>query len=157
VRLYTRNGADWTRRYPLIVHEARRIKTPCVIDAEVICTDEDGRADFGKLHSRCFDHLAIACAFDLLRLDGDDLRRSPLAERKKALKRVLRRARDGIQFVEHVEGDGEEMFGTACDLGLEGIVSKRLTAPYKSGPFKAWVKVKNPNAPAYMRMIDGTF
>jgi bifunctional non-homologous end joining protein LigD len=111
VRLYTRNGADWTQRYPLIVHEARRIKTPCAIDAEVICTDEDGRADFGKLHSRCFDHLAIGCAFDLLRLDGDDLRHSPLAERKKALKRVLRRS-ETIQFVEHMEADGEEMFAT---------------------------------------------
>jgi bifunctional non-homologous end joining protein LigD len=157
VRLFTRNGADWTQRYPLIVHAARRIKVPCVIDAEVICTDADDRADFGQLHSRCFDHLAIACAFDLLRLDGDDLRRSPLVERKKALRRVLRRSDAALQYVEHVEGDGDEMFDVACKLGLEGIVCKKLDAPYKSGPFRGWIKVKNPAAPAYLRMIDATF
>ncbi len=82
VRLYTINGADWTDRYPLIVEEARRIKKPAVIDAEVICTDKEGRADFDRLHSRCFEQEAIACAFDLLRLDGDDPRRLPLSERK---------------------------------------------------------------------------
>jgi bifunctional non-homologous end joining protein LigD len=62
MRLYTMNGADWTDRYRLIVEEARRIKVAVVIDAEVICTDEEGRADFDKLHNRCFEHEAIACA-----------------------------------------------------------------------------------------------
>jgi bifunctional non-homologous end joining protein LigD len=78
VRLYTMNAADWTERYPLIVEAASRLKRHAVFDCEVICPDEYGRADFDRLHSRCFEHEAVACAFDLLRLDGDDLRRLPL-------------------------------------------------------------------------------
>jgi bifunctional non-homologous end joining protein LigD len=157
VRLYTMNAADWTERYPLIVEAASRLKRDAVFDCEVICPDEYGRADFDRLHSRCFEHEAIACAFDLLRLDGDDLRRLPLSERKSKLDKLLRRSRDGIQYVEHLEGQGDNVFEAACMLGLEGIVSKRLTAPYKSGPCKAWIKVKNPRSPAYLRIIDGTF
>ncbi len=157
VRLYTINGADWTDRYPLIVEEARRIKMPVVIDAEVVCTDEYGRADFDRLHSRCFEHEAIACTFDLLRLDGDDLWRLPLSGRKAKLRKLLQRSTGGIQYVEHAEGDGAEMYEAACKLELEGIVSKRLTAPYKSGPCKSWVKVRNPKSPAYLRISDGTF
>jgi len=65
--------------------------------------------------------------------------------------------RRGIQYVEHTEGDGGEMFGAVCKLGLEGIVSKRLDAPYRSGPSRTWIKVKNPKAPAGTRAIDGTF
>jgi bifunctional non-homologous end joining protein LigD len=73
------------------------------------------------------------------------------------LRKVLRRSRRGIQYVEHSEGDGREMFKAICKLGLEGIVSKKLDAPYKSGPSKAWLKIKKPNAPAATRAIDGTF
>jgi hypothetical protein len=70
------------------------------------------------------------------RLDGDDLRPWPLSERKVRLRKLLRRSGDGIQYVEHAEGDGGEMYEAACKLDLEGILSKRLTAPYKSGPCK---------------------
>jgi bifunctional non-homologous end joining protein LigD len=87
--------------------------------------------------SRCFEHATMACAFDLLRLDGMDLRRSPLAERKEALRKLLRRAGDGIQYVHHHEDDGEKLFEAACKLGLEGIVSKRLTAPISPARAKA--------------------
>ena len=69
----------------------------------------------------------------------------------------LQRTRRGIQYVEHSEGDGSEMFKAVCKLGLEGIVSKKLNAPYRSGPSKTWVKVKDPKAPAATRAIDGTF
>jgi bifunctional non-homologous end joining protein LigD len=62
-----------------------------------------------------------------------------------------------LQYVEHTEGDGVEMFKAVCKLGLEGIVSKKLDSPYKSGSSKAWLKIKNPNAPAATRAIDGTF
>jgi hypothetical protein len=62
----------------------------------------------------------------------------------------------GIQYVEHTEGDGVEMFKAICKLGLEGIVAKKLDAPYKSGPSKAWLKIKNPKSPAATRVIDGT-
>ena len=77
-------------------------------------------------------------------------------ECKAALRKLLRHGR-GIQFVEHTEGDGDEMFKAVCKLGLEGIVSKKLNAPYKSGPSKAWLKIKNPKAPAATRAVNGTF
>jgi bifunctional non-homologous end joining protein LigD len=131
VRLYTMNGADWTDRYPRIVEDAARLKGDAVLDCEVICQDPHGRADFDRLHSRCFEHEAIACAFDLLRLDGD-MRRLPLRDRKAALRKLFGRTRGGIQYVAHAEMCGEEAFAAACELGIEGIVSKRLTAPYKS-------------------------
>jgi bifunctional non-homologous end joining protein LigD len=99
----------------------------------------------------------VACAFDLLMHDGDDLRRQPFGERKLALSKLLIRSRGGIQYVEHTEGHGEKLFEAVCDLGLEGIVSKRLTSVYRSSPSKTWIKVKNPKAPAATRVIDGTF
>ena len=157
VRLYTMNGNDWTKRYPRIVEEAARIKGAAIIDAEVVCLSHDGAADFDRLHSRVADDCAIALGFDLLMRDGDDLRRKPLVERKTALAKLLIRSQGGIQYVEHAEGHGERMFAAVCDLGLEGIVSKKLTAPYRSGPTRNWIKVKNPNAPAATRAIDGTF
>ena len=89
-------------------------------------------------------------------VNGDDLRRKPYAERKAALRKLLRRSR-GIQYVEHAEGHGDKLFAAVCNLGLEGIVSKKLDAPYRSGPSKTWIKVKNPKAPAATRAIDGTF
>ena len=157
VRLYTMNAADWTKRYPRIVEEAARIKGSAILDAEVVCLDAEGVAQFNTLHTRRADNLAVACAFDLLMLNGDDLRGKPLTERKAALRKLLRRSRGGIQYVEHVEGDGDKMFEAACRLGLEGIVSKRMASPYRSGPSKAWLKTKNPKAPAAMRVVDGTF
>jgi bifunctional non-homologous end joining protein LigD len=153
VKLYTMNAADWTKRFPRIVEEAERIKGSAIIDSEVVWLDTDGTAQFDALHSRVMDHAAVACAFDLLMLDGDDLRRKPLSERKAALRKLLNRTKGGIQYVEHVEGDGAEMFAAACKLGLEGIVSKKITAPYKSGPSRTWIKVKNPKAAAATRVI----
>jgi bifunctional non-homologous end joining protein LigD len=155
VRLYTMNGADWTERYPRIVEEAARLREPIIIDAEVVHLSANGAADFDALHSRTVDDRAIALAFDLL-MSGEDIRRQPLIERKKALRWVLRKSRGGIQYVEHTEGDGAEIFKAICKLGLEGIVAKKLDAPYKSGPSKAWLKIKNPKSPAATRVIDGT-
>ena len=157
VRLYTMNAADWSGRYPLIVKAAARIKGTAIIDAEAVWLDADGVAQFDALHSRVRDHAAVACAFDLMMLDGDDLRRKPFAERKAALRKLLKRTKGGIQYVQHVEGHGAEMFGAVCDLGLEGIVSKKLNAPYRSGLSKSWLKTKNLKAPAATRIIDGTF
>jgi bifunctional non-homologous end joining protein LigD len=76
-------------------------------------------------------HTAVAYAFDLLMLNGDDLGRKPFADRKAALRKVLRRSREGIQFVEHTEGDGRGKSQAACRLVLEGIVSKRTDAAYR--------------------------
>jgi bifunctional non-homologous end joining protein LigD len=115
--------------------------------------DPEGIADFEALHSRANDARATALAFDLLMVSGHDLRRRPYVERKAALRKLLRVVR-GIQYVEHAEGHGDKLFEAACKLGLEGIVSKKLDAPYRSGKSKAWIKVKNPNAPA---ATHGTF
>ena len=99
------------------------------------------------------DHAAVACAFDLMMLDGDDLGRKPLSERKAALRKLLFRTKDSIQYVEHAQGHGAEMFAAVCDLGLEGIVSKKINSPYRSGPSKAWIKVKTPKAAAATRVL----
>jgi len=85
VKLYTMNGNDWTKRYLRIVEEATRLREPIIIDAEVVHLSADGAADFEALHSRTVDDKAIALAFDLL-MSGEDIRRQPLIERKKALR-----------------------------------------------------------------------
>jgi ATP-dependent DNA ligase len=157
VPLYTINGNNWTDRYPRIVEEAVRINGSAVLDAEVVCAGKDGVPDFADLHSRIFDHLAVACAFDLLMLNGEDFRRKPFVERKAALAKLLFRSREGIQYVAHAEGHGDKMFEAVCTLGLEGIVSKKLDAPYRSGPSKTWIQIRNPKSPAATRAIDGTF
>jgi bifunctional non-homologous end joining protein LigD len=157
VRLYTMKGYDWSDRYPLIIEEAARLNVTAIMDAEVVCTDGKGVPTFEMLHSRCNDHLAFACAFDLLMLGGEGLRHLPLMKRKAALRKLLKADRGGIQYVEHTQGDGAKIFKAVCELGLEGIVSKKLDAPYRSGPSKAWLKIKNPEAPAATRVGDGTF
>ncbi len=146
-----------TDRYPRIVEEAARIRGDAIIDAEAVCLNAEGVAQFDELHSRTADHTAVACTFDLLALNGDDLRRRPLVERKSALARLRLRSRGGIQYVEHAEGHGDKMFAAVCQLGLEGIVSKRLTSAYRSGPSRAWINIKNPKAPAATRVLDGDF
>jgi bifunctional non-homologous end joining protein LigD len=92
VRLYTINGADWSKRYPLIIQDAALIKGSAILDAEVVWLDWDGVAQFDALHSRVNDQNASACAFDLLMHNGEDLRRRPYVERKSALRKLLRRA-----------------------------------------------------------------
>ena len=156
VRLYTMNGADWTARYPLIARETLGIPGSLILDAEVVCLNKDGVPDFDALHDRTNDHIAVACAFDLLMRNEKDLRKRPYIERKAALRRLLPED-SAIQYVEHALGHGEKLFKAACKLGLEGIVSKKLDAPYRSGKTKAWIKVKNPGAPAATRAADGTF
>ena len=90
---------------------------------------------------------AVLCAFDLLELDGEDLRREPIETRKSALKSLLRGKHAGIAFNAHFTADGAIVYRQACALGCEGIVSKRLGSSYRSGRADCWVKVKNPAAP----------
>jgi bifunctional non-homologous end joining protein LigD len=158
VRLFTRTGLDWSERYPWIVEDAARLPVKqAIIDAECCCAGADGVSDFDALHSRVNDHAAFAYAFDLLLIDGADIRRAPLADRRDRLAKVLRKAQPGIRLSEHIEADGVVVFAHACKLGLEGIVSKRVDAPYRSGRGRTWIKVRNKKAPAYTRIEDGTF
>jgi bifunctional non-homologous end joining protein LigD len=157
VRLYTINGADWSKRYPLIVEAARKIDGSAILDAEVVWLDSDGAANFDALHSRVNDQSAVALTFDLMSLDGEDFRQEPYSERKAVLRKILRRTRRGIQYVEHAEEHGDRLFKAVCELGFEGIASKRVDSPYRSGPSKTWIKVKNPKAPAATRALDGSF
>jgi ATP-dependent DNA ligase len=86
-----------------------------------------------------------------------DFRPYPLEERRGRLQYLLRKANGvGVQFNEHIEGDGVTIFEHACKLGFEGIVSKHREHPYRSGPSKSWIKVKNPDAPAVLRFEEGT-
>ncbi len=124
------------------------------LDGEVVWLTENGVSDFKALHSRSKDDWAMHLAFDILELDGTDLRDLPLVERKRRLKALLRRQDDGLQFVEHLEGDGPAIFEAACQLGLEGIVSKRADSAYKAGPSKMWLKTKNRNHPALIRVAE---
>jgi hypothetical protein len=109
------------------------------------------------VHSRVNDHTAFAYAFDLLSVDGADIRRVPLTERRGRLAKLLRKAKPGVRLSEHIEADGATVFAHACKLGLEGIVSKRVDAPYRSGRARTWIKVKNQNAPAFLRVQEGAF
>jgi hypothetical protein len=90
----------------------------------------------------------LLIAFDLIELEGEDLRRTPIEQRKRKLAKLARRPHAGIVLNEVFEGDGDILFAHACKLGCEGIVSKRLGSPYRSGRSKHGVKVKNPEAPA---------
>ena len=94
-------------------------------------------------------------AFDLLELDGQDLRREPIETRKATLASLLRGSLPGLRLNEHLAHDGESVFRHACKLGLEGIVSKRLGSRYRSGRSKDWLKFKNPEAPAVKREAEG--
>ena len=96
----------------------------------------------------------ILCAFDLLELDGEDLRREPIETRKSTLKSLLRGKHVGIAFNAHFNTDGAIVYRQACALGCEGIVSKRLGSPYRSGRADCWLKVKNPAAPAVTREAE---
>jgi bifunctional non-homologous end joining protein LigD len=111
----------------------------------------DGVAIFDALHRHGTVSEAMLYAFDLLELDGQDLRAMPLGDRKKALARLLGKRRLGIVLSEHTGEDGATIFRQACRMGLEGVVSKRLSAPYRSGPSRDWIKVKNPDSPAMIR------
>jgi bifunctional non-homologous end joining protein LigD len=93
-------------------------------------------------------------AFDLIELNGDDLRRDPLQVRKATLASILAKARSGIRLNEHIEGDGPTVFAHACKMGLEGIVSKRKDSPYRSGRSADWLKMKNRAAPAVKREAE---
>ena len=116
----------------------------------IVC-DENGLAVFDLIRGHGSKASAVLCAFDLLELDDKDLRRRPIEERKALLAKLLKGAHSSIVLNEHFDEDGAAVYRAACQLGCEGIVSKRLGSPYRSGRSPHWVKVKNPKAPAVKR------
>jgi bifunctional non-homologous end joining protein LigD len=118
-----------------------------VIDGEVIVQNEKGVSDFAALRAAIDrePRRLVMLAFDLLFLNGQELRRAPLLERRARLEGLIPKDDpcSTIQFSDHYDGEGIDLFKGACELGLEGIVSKRAAAPYRSGPSKLWLKIKN--------------
>ena len=155
VRLITRNGNDFTRRFPLAAAAVAALPArSCLLDGEAIVCDENGLAVFDLIRRTRHGGEAVLCAFDLLELNGKDLRRAPIEHRKQTLAKIVRGPHPGILFSDHYVGDGDVVFKHACKLGCEGIVSKRLGSPYRSGRSAHWIKVKNPNSPAVKREAE---
>jgi ATP-dependent DNA ligase len=156
VRLYSRSGNDLTKRFPLIVEGLAQLRLwSCIIDGEAVAFGEDGIASFDCIRYRHHDASVFLYAFDLIELNGDDLRRDPLSVRKATLASLLARAAPGLRFNELMnETDGPLVFAHACKLGLEGIVSKKRNSIYRSGRSPDWIKSKNPAAPAVKREAE---
>jgi bifunctional non-homologous end joining protein LigD len=147
-RLKTRKGLDWTDKFEAIARQGRALPD-ALIDGEIVALDHNGTPDFSTLQAALSDgntDSLIFFAFDLLFADGEDLRRLPLGERKARLKQMLEtrlKAKNKvIRYVEHFESDGEAVLQSARKLGLEGIVSKKLASPYRSGRSESWTKAK---------------
>jgi bifunctional non-homologous end joining protein LigD len=155
VRLYSRPGNDFSRRFPLIIEALASLRSrSCTIDGEAVACGDNGVASFDHIRYGRHDGDVFLYAFDLIELNGDDMRRDPLEVRKATLRSVLAKAGLGLRFNEHLEGDGPTVFAHACKMGLEGIVSKRKDSPYRSGRSPHWLKMKNPAAPAVKREAE---
>lgn len=151
VRIYTRNGLDWTEKFlPLVREIAALGLPPCLIDGEIVAYGKDGNPDFSALQAvlkrghgaqdeTTRFHLF---AFDLLEAEGKSLAKLGNLERKERLEALLRDAEPPIAIADHVIGAGEKLYAAMCGAGQEGIISKRADAPYLGRRTKSWVKVK---------------
>jgi bifunctional non-homologous end joining protein LigD len=153
VRAYSRPGRDSTGPHRRLVNACANLGCKsALIDGEVMVQDEQGVSDFEALRSAIHKapHRLVFFAFDLLHLDGQDLRRTPLIERRAALRGLIEPdPRSPIQFSDHVDCNGAKFFKAAAELGLEGIVSKPATSLYRGGLSRNWLKTKN--------MVEGEF
>jgi bifunctional non-homologous end joining protein LigD len=155
VRLVARNGDDLAGRYPVIVDAVRGLPIKsCIIDGEAIVVDEEGLSVFDLLRYRRHDHAATLCAFDLIEIDGRDLRPHPIEERKEYLSRLIQHRDHGVAINEIYSGDAATIYKHACALGCEGIVSKRLGSRYRAGRSGDWLEIRNPEAPAVRRLEE---
>jgi len=155
VRLITRAGNDFSSRFPFIAMAVAKLPVrSCLIDGEAIVCDVNGLAVFDLIRRHGALASAVLCAFDLLELNGKDLRREPIEERKRLLTKLLKGSHLSIVLNEHFEEDGAAVYRAACQLGCEGIVSKRLGSLYRSGRSPHWIKFKNPKAPAVKREAE---
>ena len=148
VRLYTRSGLDWTHRMPSLAREVGKLPVEsAILDGEVVVLLEDGQSSFAKLQA-AFDegaaHPLSYFAFDLLHLNGHNLRQEPLTARKEILSRMLDSLPEPetVRYGQHIQTEGAPVFEQACRIGAEGIVSKRSDSGYTSGRSKSWLKIK---------------
>lgn len=147
VRLLTRTGLDWTARFPALAKALGGLKVQsAILDGEAVVEDERGATSFVKLLEALEAGRSEAMryvAFDLLYLDGVDLRPAPLGDRKELLAAIMKRRRTKVlRYSDHIIGEGTAMVQEVCSLGLEGIVSKRRDLPYRSGRHANWLKAK---------------
>ena len=149
-----RQGAR-TSNWPALMRAVPLRFPSCILDSDAVACGDDGIALFELIRRWRNGGTAFMYAFDLIELNGDDLRREQLERRKAALARLLARAgQEGVQLNEHLEAEGPLVFEHACRMGLEGIVSKRKASWYSSGRSRDWVKAKNPRAPAVTRLAE---
>ena len=144
-RAFTRNGFDWSYRYPGIIAAAAGVHCrTAILDGEVIVQDERGVSDFDSLRFALYwePHRLIFYAFDLLHLNGEDLRKEPLVQRRTVLADLLARGDTPLQFSEAFTGDAAAFFRACADHQLEGMVSKLASSAYQSGRSKTWLKSK---------------
>ena len=146
VRLLTRTGLDWTERYVSTKEALRKLPAErAYLDGELCAVGLDGLTSFAEMQAATDGRGAVGLiyfVFDLINLDGDDLRAEPLLARKSRLETLLEGADPAIRYNEHLAGDGEAILRAACKLKVEGIVSKRADSPYVSGNRGLWVKCK---------------
>jgi bifunctional non-homologous end joining protein LigD len=150
VRVITRGGHDWTHRFPTIAHDVRELGLDtAILDGEAVILDANGASDFGALQKalggrggKAFARNAVLYAFDVLHLDGEDIRALPLDERRAILERLIGKQHSSIRLSEEVNAHGADFLKLACKLGLEGIIAKRRDAPYRSGRGGDWLKIK---------------
>src|SRR5262245_38956393 len=156
VRLLTRRGYDWTSRFRRIADAVASLRCrSCLIDGEAVACDDQGMPDFKLLVRNRQYASAQLYAFDLLELDGEDLRAEPIEVRKQALTRLIRKDRAGLLISQPIDAPADIAFQHICELGLEGIVSKKLGSRYESGRSSLWLKTINPKAPALQRLEQG--
>lgn len=144
-RAYTRSGLDWSGRFPSILAESRKLKVrSALIDGEAVVIDAEGRSNFQALQNALKGAPATIdfYAFDLLQLDGEDLTRLPLLERKKKLEAILPAKNPVLRYSEHILGRGEELLDRFCAAGLEGVISKLADSSYVAARGTSWLKIK---------------
>ena len=144
VTLRTRKGLDWTAKFQALAKEGARLDD-CIIDGEIVSARHDGIPSFSDLQAAIADGKTsglVYFIFDLMFVSGEDWRHLPLRARKARLEELLAKAGKHLKYVGHVEGQGEAVFEAAGKMGLEGIISKQMDSPYRSGRVGTWAKSK---------------
>jgi bifunctional non-homologous end joining protein LigD len=153
IKVYSRTGLDWTGQFSSIAAAAPELKADsAVIDGEAVVYGKTGVSDFQQLRRELGPRKSKRVryhAFDLLYLDGYDLRGVAYVQRKQLLERLLKGASETFVYVEHIQADGDAVFEQACKLGVEGVVGKRADAPYRSGRQESWIKLKCKKSETY--------